>query len=255
MGAVCFQPDDIWMVKGGPEVRRKYLDEVVMAIKRGYKETLKEYGRVLRQRNEAIKAVRKGLRGREYIRSWNPLLIDTGREVMAERREVMDKMKKGMASTGREWGMPELDIKYYSTMGDDDDGQEKIIKKMERLEDAEIRRGSSLTGPHRDEILFFLGEKNVRRQRSQGEQKLTTILWRITQARLLEGECGKEVLPLMDDCLSELDAENRRAVLGELRGWKQAIVTSTDDLPELEGTNRVWLEFEAETAVNGGQPA
>ena len=255
LGAVCFQPDDIWMVKGGPEARRKQLDEIIIGLKKGYREVLKEYGRVLRQRNEAIKAVRKGARGREYIRNWNYLLIDAGREIVAERRETTQKMTQAMTAIGRGWGLPELGIKYYSTIGDEDDGEEKVMKKMERLEEAEIRRGSSLIGPHRDEVLFSLGGKNVRRQSSQGEQKLVIILWRLAQGRLIEGERAKEILLLMDDCLSELDAANRRVVVDELREWKQAVVTTTDDIPELAGSNKIWLDLVTQRPQDGGDLA
>jgi DNA replication and repair protein RecF len=242
MGAVCFQPDDIWMVKGGPEWRRKYLDEAILCIKKGYKETSKEYGRILRQRNEAIKAVRKGVRGRDYMRHWNAMLIGQGQEIVAERRQAIVKIADEAAATAELWGLGKLSISYYSTMGEEGSDTEKIREKMERMEEAEIRRGSTLIGPHRDEVIFYLGDKNVRRQSSQGEQKLVIILWRIAQARLMEKERGKRILLLMDDCFSELDHSYRKAVAEELGQWDQAVVTTTDDLAELDGANKIYLE-------------
>jgi DNA replication and repair protein RecF len=255
LGAVCFQPDDIWMVKGGPEVRRKYLDEMIVDIKKGYRETLKEYGRVLRQRNEAIKAVRKGARGREYMRNWNSLLLNTGGEVVAERRNALANIAREMAPLAEAWGLGKLGIRYYSSMGEEGEEPEKIAGRVERVEDAEIRRGSTLIGPHRDEVLFVLNEKSVRRKASQGQQKLITILWRISQGRLIEKQRGKRILPLMDDCLSELDEANRGVVMAELGNWKQAVLTATDDLRELDGANKIWLGREGESsrvAAGGG---
>lgn len=245
LGAVCFQPDDIWMVKGGPETRRKYVDDVITSMKATHRETLKEYTRVLKQRNEAIKAVRRGARGREYIRNWNNLLIEKGGRVVTERRDALSRITGEMYRTSHSWGLGRASLKYYATMGDEGEAREKSIKKMERMEEAEIRRGSSLIGPHRDELLFLLDGRSVRRQCSQGEQKLITIIWRLSQARLLEEECGEKIVLLMDDCLSELDAGNRRSVIEELGKWRQSVITTTDELPELAGLNKIWLESEA----------
>jgi DNA replication and repair protein RecF len=239
--AVSFQPDDIWMVKGGPEVRRKNLDEVVTGLKKGYKETLREYQRILKQRNEAIKAVRRGTKRRDYIRTWNPLLLQAGVNIVEERTDAIKKIGVEMAELGKKWGKEKTGIKYYTTMGSEEWGREKGQEKIERMEEAEVRRGATLIGPHRDELLFTLGEKNVRRECSQGEQKMVVIMWTLAQARMLNGHLGREAILLMDDCLSELDEENRGILMGELRGWRQVVVTSTDDLREFEGLRKITI--------------
>ena len=243
--AVSFQPEDIWMVKGGPDARRKYLDEVIIELKKGYRETIREYQRVLRQRNEAIKAVRKGAKGREFIRNWNPLLYEKGSTVVEERKKAARGLQQGMSELSKRWKKGEIELKYYTSMGDGAGDKEKVKAKMAKMEDTEIRRGITLIGPHRDELLFVFAGKNVRRQCSQGEQKLITIMWRLAQAKSMENEAGKGILLLMDDCLSELDKENRWLLLDEMREWEQVVVTTTDDTKELDGTTRIWLEREA----------
>lgn len=240
--AVLFQPDDIWMVKGAPEIRRRFLDEASLDVKKGYRETLREYQRVLKQRNEAIRSVRKGARQREYMRSWNPLLCKHGSDVIAERTQTIRALRSEMAGLAEGWGKGNLELKYYTSMGEALGDEERMMEKIERMEEAEIRRGVSLIGPHRDELLVFLADKNARRECSQGEQKLVMIMWRIAQARLIEGNTGRKALLLMDDCLSELDEENRGLLMGELGGWEQAIITSTDDIPEFARTSKVFLE-------------
>jgi DNA replication and repair protein RecF len=239
--AVSFQPDDIWMTKGGPESRRRCLDEVTLEIKRGYREILREYQRVLRQRNEAIRAVRKGLKERDAIRNWNPLLLNYGRAIMSERTEVLRGIKEEMAALGERWGKGEIEIKYYSSMGDISAGEDKAMERIKRMEEAEIRRGVTLAGPHRDELVLFMAGRNVRRECSQGEQKLVTVMWRLAQASLLEKGSGARTVLLMDDCLSELDEGNRALLVDELGNWEQAIITTTDDLPELAGDSRICL--------------
>jgi DNA replication and repair protein RecF len=242
--AVSFQPDDIWMVKGGPEVRRKYLDEVIVETKKGYREVLREYQRTIKQRNEALKAVRKGLKDREYTRNWNPLLYRSGRLIVEERTETLKILQEEMAGLGKKWKKGEIRTRYYTSMGDNISDEEKTMERIAKMEDAEIRRGISLIGPHRDELLLFLAGRNVRRECSQGEQKLVTIIWRLAQAKLMEAGTGRSILLLMDDCLSELDEANRATILSELKEWEQVLLTTTDDSAEFEGANKVWLNRE-----------
>ncbi len=240
--AVCFQPDDIWMIKGGPEERRRGLDEVIVGVKRGYRETLREYQRVLKQRNEAVKEIRRGSRGREAMRIWNPLLVDKGMEVVRERRKMLSRMQKEMALLSERWGKGGLEAKYYSSFGEGDEASAR--EKMKRMEESEIRRGTTLMGPHRDEVLVFLGGRNLRRECSQGEQKLAVIMWKLAQAEIIRNETGREVVLLMDDCLSELDAENRSVLLTELERWPQVILTATDAGEELKRCARIYLDGE-----------
>jgi DNA replication and repair protein RecF len=245
--AVFFQPDDIWMVKGGPEARRKYIDEATLEIKRGYKDILREYQRVLKQRNEAIRAVRKGVKNRGYMRNWNPLLCKHGSQVVFERAQTIKSLEAEMERLGNKWGKEKVELKYYTSMGDSVGDEKKTLEKIERMEEAEIRRGISLIGPHRDELLFLLGGRNARRECSQGEQKLLAVMWSMAQARMMEEKTDKKLLLLMDDCLSELDEENRSLLMREFGEWEQVVVTATDDMPEFKGHHKVFLAEQVET--------
>ncbi len=241
IGAVCFQPDDIWMVKGGPEARRKTLDDLISQVKKVYRDATREYQRVLRQRNGAIKAARKGVGRKEEIRNWNPLLIRTAGTIIEERVNTIRSLEREMELIGKRWGVGDMAIRYYSTMGGEGWDEEKIVEKLRKIEEVEIRRGATLLGPHRDEMVFTMAGKNVRRECSQGEQKLMVIAWRLAQGRSYEGESGRDVILLMDDCLSELDGENRAKVMGETKDWRQTIITSTDDMVEFKDVNKIVL--------------
>ncbi len=242
--AVSFQPDDIWIVKGGPEARRRCLDEAVLDTRKAYRETMREYQRVLRQRNEAIRAVRKGSKGRESIRYWNPLLYRRGSEIVLERTRKARTLQEGMDWLSEKWGKEGIVLRYYTSLGDAVDDEGKTLEKIEKMEESEIRRGASLVGPHRDEMVFSLGGRNVRRECSQGEQKMVTIMWKLAQAKAVGDTTGRKILLLMDDCLSELDGENRALLMRELEEWEQVIATSTDDMPEFSGAHRILLEKE-----------
>ncbi len=239
--AHSFQPDDIWMIKGGPESRRRYLDEATLEIKRGYRETLREYQRVLKQRNEAIKAVRRGSKGRETIRNWNLLIYRHGGSIVMERIQTAKRMQEEMNTLAGGWGKGEIELQYYTSMGEEIEDEKKTLEKIEKMEEAEIRRGLSLTGPQRDELLIKMAGKNTRRECSQGEQKIVAIMWRIAEAETIRSRTGRKVILLMDDCLSELDAENRKNLMDELRRWEQVVVTATDDAPEFDNCRKIVL--------------
>ena len=240
--AVSFQPDDIWMLKGGPEIRRRYLDEVVSCCKKGYRETLREYQRVLKQRNEALKEARKKGGYAGYVKSWDTLLLRAGAEIVKERAEYVHEMQAEMADIGKRWEIGELGLRYYTTMGSLPLNEDALSERLEKIREAEIRRGSTLMGPHRDEMVINLGGRSARRECFQGEQKLVAILWRLAQGSLVIRKTGRRVLLLMDDCLSELDGVNRRKVIGEIAKWEQAVLTTTDGMDELEGLKTIFLE-------------
>ncbi len=241
IAAVSYTPDDVYMVKGSPEERRRYLDETAGRVRKGYREVAREYGKVLRQRNEAIRMVRRGLWGRESIRHWNPLLLERGAEITSERAQVVRKAEEMANRSGEKWGAERIEIRYYSNLyrreAEGREDEERLLK----VEDAEIRRGVTLIGPHRDEMLISYGGRNARRECSHGEQKIVSLLLRIAQAGIMEEFTGEKPLLLFDDCLSELDRKNRSALLELLAGWEQAIITDTDDIGGAQGINRVYL--------------
>lgn len=227
--AVCFQPEDIWIIKGGPERRRRAIDEVAASLRAGYRSDLQEYQRVLRQRNEAIKQIRKGKARREAMRSWNPLLYDRGADIVRVRELSLREIEERMGAIADEWGKGRTELRYYKTMDDAPENPERTLERIARMEEAEIRRGTTLMGPHRDEITFSTGGIGMRRGGSQGEQKMIAIMWRLSQAALIMERGTGEVIPLMDDCLSELDEENRELVIGKMERWGQGVITTTDD--------------------------
>lgn len=238
---VAFQPDDIWMIKGGPEERRRALDEVISGVSRSYRGTTREYQRVVRQRNEALKGARKG-KNKGAARSWNPLLIEKGTAIVSERKKMLARLQEEMGRQSGKWGKGELEIKYYTNLSAADGASPE--ERLMRMEEAEIRRGTTLIGPHRDELVLLLGGRKLRRECSQGEQKLATIMWRLAQARMLAQDTGKEVVLLMDDCLSELDAANRALVLEEMSEWPQVVFTHTEEAGIPRDCARIFLDRE-----------
>ena len=136
IGTVFFQPDDMWMVKGGPEARRRNIDAATMEMKKGYRDTLREYQRALRQRNEAIRAVRKGVGEREIMRNWNPLLYRYGSSIVKERTNTSRGLEREMKRLSEKWGKGTINLRYYTSMGDAVDDEAKTMEKIEKMGEA-----------------------------------------------------------------------------------------------------------------------
>lgn len=246
--SVTFMPEDIEIIRGGPENRRKYLDETVIGLKPAYKEILREYAKTLRQRNEAIKMVKKGLRGREGIRFWNEMLVRNGLEIVRERKEILKRIETSLNEEGELWGWKSMEARYFTNMTIGEEAGELNRRKLEKMEDAEIRRGTTLVGPHRDEVIFYLDGRNLRRMASTGEQKMAAMLCVFVRGRIYQQE-GKETILLLDDCFSELDGKNRSRLGNYVRGWNQVLVTGTDELKEVEVKNLIFLGEQREGSV------
>lgn len=243
--AIAMLPDDIAFVKSGPEARRKEIDAAISRIKPGYGKDLADYARVVRQRNELLRDIRAGKRAREELHHWNSLLLGLGTRIVEDRLSFLSEIKKAMEEILRRLGKSGLEIRYYSSLRHAEVEESKSF--LRRMEVAEIRRGQTMVGPHRDEIIFLLEGRNVRRESSQGEQKIATITWKLALGDLYT-ERGEDVILLLDDCLSELDDGNAESVLRELESRDQVIITDAVcrsqllkyRLVDLEGVLRYW---------------
>lgn len=222
LSAVALLPDDLVFLKGGPEERRREIDLCLSKIRPGYGKDLSDFMKVIRQRNEVLRGIKTGTRSVMELNQWNILLMELGERLVRDRldflRDVCDVMENILGKLGRE----SFGFKYYSSL--------KLSKKGEvreflgRMQAAEVRRGQTLVGPHRDEIVFSVEGRNTRRESSQGEQKLVTLAWKLTVEEFLRRK-GYDVILLFDDCLSELDDHNAEMVLRVLEDRDQVLIT------------------------------
>ncbi len=224
--AVAFIPEDVFLIKGNPEWRRRFVDETVKACKPSYTGLLREYGRTLRQRNQALRLMRKDPARLPEVRSWNFLLVRQGTEIVRERREALLLLRAALEREAEALGLEGVEVRYYSSFDADD--EDANLRKVGRIEEAELRRGVTLCGPHRDEVVFYVSGRNLRKEGSQGEQKLLSLACKMAQASVIEDRTSKKVVLLLDDCFSELDAGNRDRLTENLRRREQVLVTATD---------------------------
>lgn len=254
--AVLFAPEDLAIVKGDPTERRRYLDELLVLRTPRYAGVRSDYDRVLKQRNALLRsasgargAIRRG--GAETLRTldvWDAHLARHGAELLAARFALVADLRPHVAEsydTLTDAAQGHVDLVYRSSLGGSFDSRPDADTLATAFRDAlaegrtaELERGVTLVGPHRDELLLTIGELPARGYASHGESWSLALALRLAACELLRVDGDAPVL-LLDDVFAELD-ERRRSRLADLaRGAEQVLVTAAvpADVPgALSGT-------------------
>lgn len=233
---VLFGPEDLRLVSGQPAERRRFLDMVGSMTSRAYLDLVREYRRVLVQRGAALKA-RAG--NRELV-PWNAELVNKGCALILARKALVGTISEHIQARAAEVDLRGgVSVEYESEIlreaglvardGGEVEGEpmrEVFHAKLNALESLEMRRGITLTGPHRDDLLVRIGEADVRRFGSQGQRRLVAVLLKLAELSYLERELSEPCVLLLDDVFSEFDREISGKLHGALEGGRQVLITS-----------------------------
>lgn len=225
-----FSPDDLALVKEGPSGRRRYLDDLLVALDPAFERVRAELERVLRQRNALLK--QSGGRLSDDVAAtldvWDQKLVAVADEVGRRRAGAVDELG------------PAVRQAYEDLAGSNDDEAsiayeapwlaDGLAAALPAVRDDELRRGVTLVGPHRDELGLVLSSAPARSHASQGEQRTFALALRLAAHRLVAARAGTSPILLLDDVFSELDPDRCAALLAHLPPG-QAIVTSAAGLP------------------------
>ena len=234
---VLFLVEDLEIIRGEPVRRRSFLDLDLSTMSRTYGWALRQYTRILEQRNRLLKDIREGQAGAEDLYPWNEQLISFGSRIMEMRLRFIEQLNQVSLSTyqGLTNSSQGLTIEYRREWGDRtvcasnrQQFSEVLAEAIADSQTEEIRRGSSLVGPHRDDLHFYIDEKDLRHYGSQGEQRTAALALRVSEFNLQSQLVGESPVLLLDDILSELDKTRRAALLDHLAPVAQVIVTTTD---------------------------
>jgi DNA replication and repair protein RecF len=234
---VLFWPDDLGLVKGGPDLRRRFLNQMLVQVEPGYARAIAGLRRVLEQRNSLLKRIASGEGGEDMLDAWNQELVKVGSEIAGARSRAVSEMAPEAARCHAEIGAGErLQIDYEGP-------PENLAKAVNNSLAEDLRRGTTSIGPHRDDIRILLDGQDARAYASQGQQRTAVVSLKLAEAALIHRRAGERPVLLLDDVLSELDGERRAALLGEVAGGGQVIVTSVEAgpfPPELIASSLVW---------------
>src|SRR5215212_7715323 len=222
-----FLPERLELVKGAPAARRAHLDQLVAALWPSRAETRSAYSRALAQRNALVARVRAGAAGPAALDAWDAELARHGIRPMADRAEAVDGLRPLFAELADRLGLPgsaELRYRPRSPAAD----AEGLAAELAERREADIERGFTAHGPHRDELQLVLEGTSLRAYGSQGQQRAALLALLFAERTLLAERRARLPLMLLDDVMSELDAERRELLAELLRSGGQAVVTTTE---------------------------
>ena len=232
--AVLFSPEDVDLVLRDPPQRRRLLDILVSQSNASYLSDLEQYYRTLSQRNRLLKE-----RGRlllsdpAQLSAWDSQLAGIGARIVCSRMDALKEIQPLASENYGRIASTEETLKtvYRSVVGaEDQDRAEEILSQAlrdRRPEEAEL--GFTLSGPHRDHLLFTLDGRSAHQFASKGQLKTALLAWKLAEARFLELQTGKAPVLLMDDVFSELDRRRALAVLELVADFGQVVLTSARD--------------------------
>jgi DNA replication and repair protein RecF len=217
---LVFTPDRLAVVKGPPEVRRAYIDRVLMRFAPARAVLPGEYGAAVAQRNAALRRAAAGLSSRAAIEPWSERVTTLGAELVAARVEVLARLAPQVAARAAELGLDGVGLRY--------EGDPPSRQALEAALERDLERGATSLGPHVHDVLVTAAGRELRSFGSQGEQRLVLLALVLSEADALAERTGVAPLLLLDDVLSELDLSRRRSLAALLRDAGQALVTATD---------------------------
>ena len=224
---VVFLPDRLELVKGAPSLRRGHLDQLVAALWPARAATRAAYSRALAQRNALVARIRAGRASPEGLDAWDAELARRGEELMADRREATDALAPGFEGMAFELGLPEPARLAYRPRSQAEDAEGLAAELLERRS-ADLERGFTAHGPHRDDVALSHGGVLLRSYGSQGQQRTALLALLFAERELLAERRGSVPLVLLDDVMSELDEARRERLAERLRAGGQAVLTATD---------------------------
>ena len=227
---VLFAPEDLQLIKAGPSERRRFMDLEMCQLSKVYYYDLRQYCKVLKQRNNLLKELQKNQRNREKTDTlketlivWDMQLLDFGKKIIAQRKKfVKDISDIASDIHSRITGDKEkLEIIYKPNVLEDE-----FEKKLERNIEKDILYGTTGTGPHKDDLTFMINGFDARNYGSQGQQRRAALSGKLAEIEIIKKEKGSEPVLLLDDVLSELDEKRQSFLLESIRNI-QVIITCT----------------------------
>jgi DNA replication and repair protein RecF len=222
-----FLPERLELVKGAPAARRAHLDQFVAALWPSRAETRTAYSRALAQRNALVARIRAGAAGPAALDAWDLELARHGVRLMGDRDEAVKGLRPLFAGLAEQLGLPgNAELRYRPRS--DASHADGLVAELRDRRSADLERGFTAHGPHRDELQLLLGGVGLRAYGSQGQQRAALLALLFAERALLAERRARPPLMLLDDVMSELDAERRELLAGLLRSGGQAVITTTE---------------------------
>ena len=223
LNIVFFSPEDLNIIKNGPAERRRFLDSELCQLDRIYLADLTNYNKILAQRNKLLKDMiyRPGLSDTRPV--WDMQLIETGKKIIRRRKQFVDELREIVSDIHYRisGGKEELFLKYEPNIDDI-----FFEDELSRAKEKDKKLCQTSVGPHRDDLLFSIGDIDIRKYGSQGQQRTSALSLKLSEIELVRKSISDTPVLLLDDVLSELDSSRQNYLLNNISDT-QTIITCT----------------------------
>lgn len=232
LNIIIFYPEDLEIIKGSPNIRRNFLNLELSQLSDNYLKILTEYNKLLKIRNDYLKKMNKSISVDEnYFWIITNYMIDKSILIYKMRKKFVEKLNLKCSDIFYKISKLEnFKIFYKSNLAEYDENniKEKLLKKYKKILNREIKLGTTLIGPHRDDLEFYLENKNLKDYGSQGQQRLAILSMKLAEIEIFKTYKNTYPILLLDDVFSELDDIKKNNIIKFIKDDIQVIITTTD---------------------------
>ncbi len=228
---ILFTPDDLDLIKGNPNIRRMFLNDELSKLSNNYYKLLNDYNKLLKIRNEYLKKMQINLKvDIDYFDIVTSYLVDIGISIYKIRKKFINKLSKiSELLYANLTGDRNFEINYVSNFFDNEENMKlEFLQKLNEVKNKEIKTGSTMIGPHRDDFIFLLNKLDLKLYGSQGQQRAAILTIKLAEIDIYEKAKNRKPIILLDDVLSELDDTKKNRLLKIIDNNYQVFITATD---------------------------
>jgi DNA replication and repair protein RecF len=220
---IFFSPEDLSIIKDGPNERRKFMDTSLCQLSKIYYSNLGTYNKIINQRNNLLRSISFDNKLIDTLDVWDDQLVSCGVKIVKERRNFIQMMNEIIKDIHLSLtsGKEEIELRYEASVL-----EYEYDKDLKKKRDMDLKYMSTQIGPHRDDIGIFINGKDVRLYGSQGQQRTAALSLKLSEIELTKKIIDDNPILLLDDVMSELDSKRRDALLNQVKDI-QCIITCT----------------------------
>mgnify|MGYP000676010414 FL=1 len=237
LNIVIFTPDDINILKGGPQNRRRFLDIMISQLRPNYMHILNLYLKTIEQRNKYLRQIKEEHKDENLLEIWDEKLAEYAVKIYEYRKEFIEKIIKKINIIHKNItnGEEQIKLEYITEC----DNKEKYLQLLKERRKLDIIKGFTTKGIHRDDFVIYINKKEIKIFGSQGQNRTAMLSLKLAELQVIYDEIGEYPILLLDDFMSELDRTRRKNFLENIEGT-QVIITGTE---KLDIENLKYLEY------------
>ena len=237
LNIVIFTPDDINILKGGPQNRRKFLDIMISQLRPNYMHILSLYLKVIEERNKYLRQIKEENKDENLLEIWDEKLSEYAVNIYIYRKEFIEKIINKIKDIHKNItnGEENIEIEYISECNN----KEKYLELLKQRRKLDIIKGFTTKGIHRDDFNVYINGKDIKIYGSQGQNRTAMLSLKLAELQVIYDEIGEYPILLLDDFMSELDKNRRKNFLESIKNT-QVIITGTE---KLDIENLDYLEY------------